>query len=79
MRKEIYIVTAYRWGKIENHSYNLGVFKNKEKAIRVADSHIEYRGGKYSCIVEECIINHFDETDEDYTKEIYIAKGRENG
>ena len=54
MSKEInYVVTAYRWGCDDDHSYVLGVFSKKHKAIQVADSHRDYRGGKYACVVDE--------------------------
>ena len=73
---EIYIVTAYRSGCRDNHSYNVGVFRNKDQAIRVADSHCNYRGGKYACVVESCIIDHFDNERDEYTEEIYTVKSR---
>lgn len=71
---EIYIVTAYRWGDRESHSYNLGVFQKKHKAKKVADEHSMYRGGKYACVVDSCILNHFNNGDDNYTSEIYRAK-----
>ncbi len=74
MKNEIYIVTAYRWGNIASHSYNLGVFQKKRKAQQVADSHCEYRGGKYACVVDKCVLNEFDNDADEYTKEIYRAK-----
>lgn len=74
MKTEIYIVTAYRWGERERHSYNLGVFTKKEKAQKVADSHRDYRGGKYACIVEKCNVNNFNNEDDNHTIEIYRAK-----
>ena len=70
----MYIVTAYKGGNRNDHSYNLGVFKNKKTAIIIANNHCEYRGGKYACVVEECVLNHFDNEDDLYTKEIYRAK-----
>lgn len=74
MKVEMYIVTAYRWGDRGNHSYPLGVFKKKHKAISVADSHRDYRGGKYACIVDSCKLDTFDNDSENYTKEVYRAK-----
>ncbi len=74
MKDKIYVVIAYRWGKRENHSYTLGVFNKKHAAIVCADSHTQYRGGKYGCVVEECIINKFDNDADDYTKEVYRTK-----
>lgn len=78
MTKAIYIVTAYRWGDREQHSYNLGVFTHKSKAISCADSHAQWRGGKYACVVEVCALNKFDNGGKfengNHTKEIYRAK-----
>lgn len=70
----IYVVTAYRWGEQSNHSYLLGAFQKKHKAMMVADEHCAYRGGKYACVVEQCIINEFDNEKDEYSKEIYRAK-----
>ena len=69
-----YIVTACRWGSFENHSYTLGCFKKKNAAIMCANSHSEWRGGKYACIVEECVIDEFDNDNDSYVKEVYRAK-----
>jgi hypothetical protein len=71
---KIYIVTAYRWGNRENHSYNLGVFKQKNKAIEVANENTAYRGGKYACVVEECELNHFSTQDDEHTKDVYFTE-----
>ena len=72
--KEIYVVIAYRWGNNSDHSYTLGAFNKKDAAIKCADSHTEYRGGKYGCVVEQCIVNQFDNDYDNYTKEIYRTK-----
>ena len=72
--KEIYVVIAYRWGNNSDHSYTLAAFNKKDAAIKCADSHTEYRGGKYGCVVEQCIINQFDNDSDDYTKEVYRTK-----
>lgn len=74
MKNEIYVVTAYRWGKVENHSYTLGVFNKKHAAINCADTHTQYRGGKYACVVEKCIMNDFNNDNDNYTTEIYKTK-----
>ena len=71
---KMYIVTAYRWGSAEKHSYNLGVFNDLEKAKEVAEDHCNYRGGKYECVVYECKLNHFQNDDDVHTKEIFRAK-----
>lgn len=71
MKKILYIVVAHRWGNSSNHSYTLGVFDDFILAKNCADSHTIYRAGKYSCTVEECILNEYDE-DKKYTvKEVY--------
>ena len=72
--KNVYIVTAYRWGDRSNHSYNLGVFDKSQEAINCAESHTIYRGGKYGCAVDEVTLNNFDNEMDDYTKEIYRTK-----
>jgi len=76
MKNEIYAVIAYRYGDNEKHSYTIGVFNKKHAAIKCADSHTEYRDGKYSCVVEKCLLNEFDNISSDYTTEIYRTKSR---
>lgn len=41
----VYVVTMYRWGDRECHSYVLGVFSTKTKATKAGDIEQEYRGG----------------------------------
>jgi hypothetical protein len=53
----IYIVTAYRWGDREEHSYVVGVFDNEETAIKQAKLETEFRGGKYECEVRSMELN----------------------
>lgn len=71
---EIYVVIAYRWGDRENHSYTLGVFGKKQAAITCAESHTTYRGGKYTCVVEKCLLDKFDNDEDNYTTEVYRTK-----
>jgi len=66
MANKLYIVTMYRWGNRENHSYFLGVFTDKEKAIEAGESHSEFRGGKYAPEILE--------VDLDY---VYYEKGKQ--
>lgn len=73
---EVYIVNAYKWGDREGHSYTVGVYQKKHKAQQVADSHCDYRGGKYACVVEKTFINRFENNDNWHTKEIYRAKSQ---
>ena len=70
----MYVVIAYRWGDRANHSYTLVVFKKKHAAITCAESHTTYRGGKYGCAVEKCVVDEFDNDDDDYTTEVYKTK-----
>ena len=48
---ELYTVLSHRWGDEEDHTYLVGSFRTLEKAIAVAKSHREYRGGKYETVV----------------------------
>lgn len=74
MKDEVYVVIAYRWGQRENHSYTLGVFNQEDTAIKCADSHTEYRAGKYACVVEKCVMNEFQNDSDQYMTEIYRTK-----
>lgn len=71
MTKTVYIVTSYRFGERSDHSYVIGAFDKKAKAIKCAEEHTTYRGGKYLCSVDECTLNHYDNEDDNYTNEIY--------
>lgn len=48
---QIFVVTAYRWGDKEGHSYVVGVFDTAELAIAQAKLEKEWLGGKYECEV----------------------------
>ena len=41
----IYVVTMYRWGNKESHSYIHGVYDKKELAIKEAEAEQANRGG----------------------------------
>ena len=58
MGNKYYVVTMYRWGNRENHSYFLGIFKDKDKATEAGISHSYYRGGKYDPEVLEVDIDY---------------------
>lgn len=49
-----YVVTAYRWGLRDAHSYVVGAYPTLDAAMQVARDHVEYRGGKYGCEVMCC-------------------------
>ena len=42
-----YIVIAFRYGGSEN-TFPIGVFNDREKAIKAAKAHSYWRGGKYN-------------------------------
>lgn len=84
MKKEHYVVIAYRWGDRERHSYPVGIFSKKKRAIDVAEEEVKFRGGKYSCVVFADIpdshIDNFDgfgwQHNNDSLKEVYFAEGQ---
>lgn len=57
----MYVVTMYRFGKkqeyFETHSYTLGVFSTKEKAIFRANAEMLARAGKYNAYLEYCTVD----------------------
>ena len=57
---KIYVVTAYRWGDKECHSYVVGAFDNLEIAIQHAKAEKEWRGNKYDCEVVSMNLNESD-------------------
>lgn len=69
-RLVMFVVTAYRWGGRENHSYVVGVYSSKEKAKSVALEHHKYRGGKYDC---EVMMIPVDSDYEDREKQTVIS------
>ena len=54
--KFVYVVTAYRNGIRELHSYLVAVFSNEASAIAASNYEEEYRNGKYICEVIECTV-----------------------
>ena len=54
MENNIYVVTAYRFGNREGHSYVVGVSIDKNKALLIADNEEDRRGrNKYHCEILE--------------------------
>lgn len=49
--KLVYYVQAYRWGKVDNHSYIVGIWEDSNEAERAAKAEELERGGKYECVV----------------------------
>ena len=57
-KNKIYIVIVYRWGDRGCHSYFVGAFASKQKAIDEAEKEEHYRGGiKYQSEIIETEIN----------------------
>lgn len=74
--KSMYVVTAYRYGNRSAHSYMVGIFTTKRKAMRCADKEVQYRGGhKYSCEVDRAKIDEYDQDSNDCTETVYLSKG----
>jgi hypothetical protein len=38
-------------GKVDNHSYVVGIFSDSNLAQSIAKKEEEFRGGKYECVV----------------------------
>lgn len=58
-KQNVYVVTMYRWGSRENHSYVLGVYTKKSLALKEAEKEQTYRGGvKYYPEVLEVELNN---------------------
>ncbi len=74
MKAEIFVVTAFRWGNRSDHSYTIGATTNKDEAIKWADEHTQYRGGKYACTVESFIEGEFNNDMDIYGKDVYKTK-----
>ena len=53
----LYVVTMYRWGDRESHSYVLGCYGKKTQATKEADAEIAFRGGKYAPEILEVELN----------------------
>lgn len=49
---KLYVVTMYRWGDRNNHSYVLGAFTHKTRAEKRGEMERDMRGGKY---MPECL------------------------
>ncbi len=56
-KNKLYVVTMYRLGERSNHSYLLGVFDSKHKALEKGVEHEEYRKSKYCAEILEVNIN----------------------
>ena len=43
----VFVVTMYRYGSNENHSYVLGVWSSEELALQAGEAEALWRGDKY--------------------------------
>lgn len=75
---EAYVVIARRWGERDSHSYPIGIFAKKHKAIKSAEQHADYRGGKYACIVYEATVDKLYGDLGNNLPEVYRAKSMKN-
>lgn len=49
----MYLVTAYRWGWLNGHQYQVYCGPDRTKAVALAENECNDRGGKYGCAVYE--------------------------
>jgi hypothetical protein len=66
------VVTAYRWGQRNAHSYVVGAFTDLESAKKCAHDHTEYRGGKYAC--EVCEASPWSEENDDSARQVFYVE-----
>jgi hypothetical protein len=59
-QKPVYVVTMYRWGNRENHSYVAAVSLDADKARQMAEQEEIDRGGKYQAEVIEVPVDDTD-------------------
>ena len=53
MKKSIYVVTMYRWGNRENHSYVTWAGTSKKQALEESEKEADDGGGEYVAEVLE--------------------------
>lgn len=76
----VYVVTMYRYGEPEKHSYVLGVWSTYEAAIKAGDLEKEWRGNKYLPTITKWEIdgNEFGEWEIDGIKfDRIVTEGKE--
>ena len=57
MNKSIYYVQAYRQGKMNDHSYVVGIWEDSNEAQLAAEKEEQFRGEKYECVVYLAYLN----------------------
>lgn len=75
MGKSVYLVTMYRFGDRERHSYTIGIFTTKSKAQRAAEIEESYRGGKYTAEILRIFLNSYYDQEGATTNCFTIIKG----
>lgn len=71
----VFVVTAYRWGQRNAHSYVVGCFPNLLEAKKCADDYMDYRGGKYGCeVCETYPWSEAAEDSEEKTRQVYYVE-----
>jgi hypothetical protein len=56
----LYIVTMYRWGDRDNHSYVIGVFDDHHTAMGAGFLEERWRGGKYKAEILGFPLNKYE-------------------
>lgn len=69
----MYLVTAYRWGWLNGHQYQVYCGPDHTKALALAQNETEDRGGKYGCAVYE-----WNEDGTDYKRVAYFGASMEH-
>jgi hypothetical protein len=57
MSKPVYYVQAYRLGKMNDHSYVVGIWEDSNEAQLAVKKEEQFRGGKYECVVYLAYLN----------------------
>jgi len=70
-KNKYYVVTMYRWGNRENHSYVIGVFSTKTRAIKAGATEECWRGNKYIPEVIEFNLDEYDDIDRGMGKVVF--------
>lgn len=77
--KMAYVITAYRWGNRENHSYVVGISFEADQARAMATEEEDERGGKYACEILELPFGSREEEDVEVVVELVAMRGFKPG
>lgn len=72
MNEPTYVVTAYRWGCLQNHHYIVYAGTDKAKACAMAEDERDSRGNKYGVLVQACFKDPAENPAWEYTTR-YVA------